>query len=101
MFNPLFPLIASQSVSSGIVKVQQGPLAGEVIPFLSSCTWLLGRHMGKADLSYVFVAGGDNTVTVEAVKNARYEPGMPRYFASMVYNTFMRRPLEVGMEYGF
>ena len=74
--------------------MKQGPLAGEVIPFLSNCTWLLGRHMGKADLSYVFVAGADNAVTVEAVKNAQYEPGMPRYFASMVYNTFMQRPIE-------
>ena len=76
--------------------MKQGPLAGEVIPFLSNCTWLLGRHMGKADLSYVFVTGADNAVTVEAVKNAQYEPGMPRYFASMVYNTFMQRPIEGG-----
>ena len=80
--------------------MKQGPLAGEVIPFLSNCTWLLGRHMGKADLSYVFVAGADNTVTVEALQNAQYEPGMPRYFASMVYNTFTRRPVEGSNEDG-
>ena len=74
--------------------MKEGYLAGEVIPFLSNCTWLLGRHMGKADLSYVFVTGADNAVTVEAVKNAQYEPGMPRYFATMVHNTFMRRTVE-------
>ena len=55
--------------------MRQGPLAGNVIPFMNSCTWLLGRHMGKADLSHFFVAGADNEVTVEAVKNATYEPG--------------------------
>jgi hypothetical protein len=81
-------------LSSGIIEVTKGALAGEVVPFRSNCTWLLGENMSRSDLSRIFLSGTNNTVVVEAVKNMYFNPGEPRYLATVVYTEFNSRPME-------
>ncbi|XP_040571823.1 uncharacterized protein [Lepeophtheirus salmonis] len=79
---------------SGVIKVENGPLAGQYVTFHRKNTWVMGYNMLKADLTHIFQEGQKVNLEAEELPSKEASRGpIPyeyKYRATLVWTSKFR-----------
>ncbi|CAB4054565.1 unnamed protein product [Lepeophtheirus salmonis] len=85
---------SNRGAVSGVIKVENGPLAGQYVTFHRKNTWVMGYNMLKADLTHIFQEGQKVNLEAEELPSKEASRGpIPyeyKYRATLVWTSKFR-----------